>query len=124
MATKRASRFAHGRIRFDLLLAIGGINVATIFRRDVIATDSPFRISRNTEGKALRIWRTVAVFMYHQYVSPKVSVKYASTRPVSFVSTPLWRVIRPPWSDFPCHFIWKEWSLHFRDAKRDESVTA
>jgi hypothetical protein len=49
--------------------------VATTLRREVIATDSPLRMSLSTAGNALRICRTVAVFMSHQYVSRICVVK-------------------------------------------------
>jgi hypothetical protein len=73
------SKFAHGRVcRFAFWIA-GGLKVATTCRRDVIDTLSPFRMSRRTEGNALRICRTVAVFMSHKYVSP-TSLSSASTK--------------------------------------------
>ena len=53
----------------------GGHSVATILRRDVMATVSPSLMALSTDGKARRISRTEAVFIVNNYVSHKTSVK-------------------------------------------------
>src|SRR5277367_3970732 len=72
---RRASRSCQGRGLRAAFLVAGGVNVATTLRREVIATDSPRRMSLRTSGNALRICRTVAVFMSHQFVSRTQVVK-------------------------------------------------
>ena len=53
----------------------GGHRVATILRRDVMATVSPSLMALSTEGKARRISRTEAVFIVNNYVSLNANVK-------------------------------------------------
>jgi hypothetical protein len=53
----------------------GGPRVATILRRDVMATVSPSLMALSTVGKARRISRTEAVFIVNNYVSPIANVK-------------------------------------------------